>query len=114
MYIIPEIEVFEDAGFQGNSWRFNRPADWGWTYVGSDWNDKISSVVVISGTWRFFENALDFHHQDSEGGARVTVGPGFYSFVEHPDFGGGMANDSISAILCVSDQPEGDLQVVDV
>jgi hypothetical protein len=110
MYILPEIEVFSDAGFEGNSWRFNWPPDWGWTYVGDDWNDTISSVIILSGQWQFFENATNFN--DGQGGASVTLGPGYYSYVEDSAFN--MANDSISAILCVSDQPEGDNPVEDM
>lgn len=110
MYILPEVEVFSDANFQGNSWRFNLPPNWGWTYVGDDWNDTISSVVVVSGQWQFFENATNF--DDGQGGASVTHGPGYYSYVENAAFN--MENDSISAILCVSDQPEGDNPVVDM
>jgi hypothetical protein len=110
MYILPEIEVFSDANFQGNSWRFNMPPGWGWSYVGDDWNDTISSVVVISGQWQFFENATNFN--DGQGGASVIHGPGYYSYVENSAFN--MENDSISAILCVNDQPEGDNPVVDM
>ena len=73
-------------------------------YVGDDWNDKISSVVVVSGTWQFFEHA-------GFGGASTIVGPGYYQFVEDPQFN--FQNDSISSILCLSDQPQGDFPVVD-
>lgn len=93
MHITPSILVFKDAGFG--------PSLGG---VGDDWNDSISSVVVLSGTWQFFENA-------GFSGASTTVGPGWYQFVEDPQFN--MQNDTISSILCVSDQPQGDNPVSD-
>jgi Beta/Gamma crystallin len=112
MYILPEVEVFTDANFSGGSWRFNMPPNWGWEYVGDDWNDTISSVVIISGRWQFFENA-NFNNVDGRTeGASVIHGPGYYAFVEDPQFN--MQNDTISSILCVSDQPEGDDPVVDM
>jgi hypothetical protein len=109
MYILPEIVVYKDINFGGDSWRFNMPPGWGWSYVGDDWNDSISSVVVVSGTWQFFNNA-GFDYGDDV----VTIYPGYYSFVEHFAFGGaGMRNDTISSILCLSDSPQGDNPVVD-
>jgi len=99
MYILPEVVVYKDANFMGDTWRANLPPGWGWNYVGDDWNDTISSVVVVSGTWQFFENA-------AFGGASTTVGPGYYTFVENPAFN--FPNDSISSFQCVSDQPQGD------
>ena len=60
------------------------------------------SVIVLSGTWQFFEHA-NFK------GAHATVGPGWYQFVEDSQFN--MQNDTISSILCVSNQPEGDRPV---
>ncbi|HEY7078920.1 MAG TPA: peptidase inhibitor family I36 protein [Nitrososphaeraceae archaeon] len=44
--IFPEIVVFEHKNFGGAEWRTNL----GWSYAGDFWNDKISSVIVISGT----------------------------------------------------------------
>ena len=104
MYILPEIVVYGDSAFSGGEWRFNFAPGWGWGYVGDDWNDKISSVVVVSGTWQFFEHA-------GFGGASTIVGPGYYQFVEDPQFN--FQNDSISSILCLLDQPQGDFPVVD-
>ena len=98
MYILPEVEVFSDANFQGNSWRFNMAPGWGWTYVGDDWNDTISSVIVVSGIWQFFENG-GFTPPFSQ------VGPGWYSYVQDPSFN--LDNDSISSMLCVGDD-QGD------
>lgn len=95
MLIFPEIVVFEDVNFGGSEWRTNLD----YSYVGDDWNDSISSVIVISGTWQFFENA-------NFGGASTVVGPGYYSFVENQPFN--MTNDTISSFRVVSWDPQGD------
>ena len=87
MYILPGMTVYQDANFVNTDyWGFNVPPGWGWSYVGDDWNDKISSVVITSGTWQFFEHA-------GFGGASTIVGPGYYKFVEDPQFN--MQNDSM-------------------
>jgi hypothetical protein len=99
MYILPEVVVYKDANFDGDEWITKFPQGWGWSYVGDNWNDSISSVIVTSGTWQFFQDA-------NFGGTSVTVGPGCYTFVQNPGFN--MPNDSISSFLCVSDQPQGD------
>ncbi len=98
--------VYNDANFNNNEyWYFSLPKGSGWSYVGDNWNDKISSVIILSGTWQFFENA-------GFTGASTTVGPGFYKFVEDRQFN--MQNDTISSILCIDDQPQGDNPVVDL
>ena len=104
MYILPEIVIYKDADFNGDEWRFNLPPGWGYTYIGDDWNDKISAVIVIAGTWLFCEHA-NFH------GAQTIVGPGYYRWVEDQPFN--MQNDSISSIKCLDDYPQGDKPVVD-
>jgi hypothetical protein len=106
MYILPSVIVFRDVNFDfDNEAIFSLPPGWGYTYVGDNWNDTISSVIVFSGTWQFFEIA------GFQGGS-ATVGPGWYKFVEDPQFN--MQNDTISSILCISDQPQGDNPVADV
>jgi hypothetical protein len=105
MYIMPSIIVFKDADFPfgDQTWEFSLPSGWGYSYVGDSWNDSISSVMVLSGTWQFFEHA-------GFKGASTTVGPGWYTWVENPQFN--MQNDTISSIRCVSDQPQGDNPVI--
>lgn len=95
MLIFPEVVVFEHITWGGAEWRTNLNH----SYVGDFWNDKISSVIVISGTWEFFEHA-NFE------GASTRVGPGYYSWVESKPFN--MANDSISSFRVVSWDPQGD------
>jgi hypothetical protein len=105
MYILPSIIVYQDAGFVNVPVPISFPPGWGYSYVGDGLNDSISSVIVLSGTWQFFANA-------GFTGASTTVGPGWYQNVEDPQFN--MSNDTISSILCVSDQPQGDHPVVDL
>lgn len=105
MHIQPSIIVFKDAGFNvdNNNQLISFPPGWGYSYVGDNWNDTISSVIVLSGMWQFFPCA-------GFNGPPATVGPGYYTYVEDPPFG--MPNDTISSILCISDQPQGDHPVV--
>ena len=92
---LPEIVVYKDANFGGDSFRTNLD----YTYVGDDWNDSISSVIVVSGTWQLYENA-DF------GGAKSNLlTPGYYAWVEDP--GVTIANDSISSFQVISFEPDG-------
>ncbi|WP_420800207.1 beta/gamma crystallin-related protein [Paraburkholderia tagetis] len=55
-------------------------------------NDKISSFVVLSGSWQFFRD-INF-----TGPASGIFGPGRYNWVENV----GIPNDSISAVRRVS------------
>ena len=73
---MPEIIVYKDTNFQGDSWLTSLPPGWGWNYVGDNWNDSISSVIILSGKWTFFENG----GFDQSANFR-TVGPGWYTFV---------------------------------
>jgi len=54
---LPEIEIFEHINFGGASWRTNL----NYLYVGGWWNDKISSIIIVRGTWRFYQ------HRDYKG-----------------------------------------------
>jgi len=92
-YLLPEVVVFQDVNFGGNSWRINL----NYSYVGDDWNDTISSIIVISGTWTFCLNA----GPPSSDNPNWTLGPGYYSWVE--DYG--IPNDSISAIYINQNAP---------
>jgi len=56
--------------------------------INGDWNDKISSIVVVSGQWEVFR---DVNYQVKEG---ATLSPGAYHWVEAID----IPNDSISSI----------------
>lgn len=79
---VAEIEVFWDRDWKGERWRESLDV----SYTGDHWNDEISSIIVYSGTWRFFADA-DFAGQSWD------LGPGQYAFVgDH-----GIANDTISS-----------------
>jgi hypothetical protein len=82
-----------------------------------DWNDRVSSIVVVRGTWRLFENgrrnteldetpleALDVSSKEAVGGwsCVVSAGPGGPVRVTARD--GLFADDEISSIELVSDR----------
>lgn len=64
---LPEIIIFDHVGFKGASARTNLS----FHYLGKFWNDRISSVIVVSGIWRFYR---DPHY----GGDHWDLGPGYY------------------------------------
>lgn len=84
---LPEIVIYEHSNFSGASVRTNL----GWYEVGDWWNDKISSIVVVSGVWRFYEH---WHFE----GRYWDIGPGYYYRVEE----GGIPNDVISSFRIIS------------
>jgi hypothetical protein len=92
---LPEVVVFQDVNWGGAEWRTNLDI----LYTGDWWNDTISSIIVVSGTWQFFEH-------DHFGGARSNLlTPGYYPWVEDPVVN--IANDSISSFHVVSFEPDG-------
>ena len=58
--------------------------------VEGDWNDKVSSIVVVSGRWQFFK---DTGWQNPMG---PVLGPGVY-----PVLPSGIRNDAISSAKIV-------------
>ena len=96
---LPEIIVFKDANFGGDSLRTNLD----YLYVGDDWNDSISSLIVVAGTWQLYENA-NFNQPDG-GASSNLLTPGYYSWVEDPVVN--MANDSVSSFQVISFTPDG-------
>ena len=64
---LPEVIIFDHVGFQGASARTNLS----FLYLGKFWNDRISSVIVVNGVWRFYRDA---HY----GGDYWDLGPGYY------------------------------------
>ena len=63
---------------------------WVGSWVGSWWNDRISSIIVVNGTWRFYE------HKDLQG-RYWDLRPGFYRWVVDA----GIPNDIISSFQCI-------------
>ena len=119
IFLVPEVVIFEHRDCNGLQRRFNVEVinlgiheafiNWEWAGSGSHNHTKVSwaalgvsSVMVISGTWQFYEQT-----QYGTGG-RVSppVPPGAYSYVELPEFG--MINDQIGSFRPISDQPQGD------
>jgi hypothetical protein len=84
---LPEIVIYEHIDFGGVSERTNL----NWYYVGDWWNDKISSIIVVQGTWRFFEH---WHYE----GRYWDLEPNYYHWVE----AAGIPNDIISSFACIA------------
>ena len=70
MIVLPEVVVYEDVNFEGRSLRTNLS----YIMLGADLNDQISSVIVVSGEWRFCK--------DPDFGDCTTLGPGYYENIE--------------------------------
>jgi hypothetical protein len=64
---LPEIIVFDHVGFKGAYARTNLS----FHFLGEFWNDRISSVIVVNGVWRFYRD--DYYKGDY-----WDLGPGFY------------------------------------
>ena len=64
---MPELVVFDHIGFKGAAARTNLS----FHYLGDFWNDRISSLIIVSGVWRFYRD--DYYKGDS-----WDLGPGFY------------------------------------
>jgi ATP-dependent Lon protease len=91
----PEVIIYEHADFGGEQQHIKESIP----NVGS-WNDKITSVIVKSGTWQFFE------HENYGSPSSKKVGPGYYENVEMPEFN--IRNDNITSIKAISSSPQGD------
>lgn len=81
--VLPEITVCEDIDFGGDAWR----TSFAYSYVGDDWNDKISSFIIYSGYYQFYR------HRDFIEPMGGLLGPGHYRWVGDV----GIDNDSISS-----------------
>jgi hypothetical protein len=99
MLIFPEVVLYTEINFGGAEARINYHL----LDLHPFWNDSISSVIVVSGTWQFFES-------DNWQGVNTTVLPGWYSSVEKQPFN--MVNDTISSFKIISWDPQGDNPVV--
>lgn len=87
---IPQAIVFENFNMSGNHQHFfaSIPDMTKWD---NNWNDKISSIVVISGTWTFFADPVGAGSQPNKS---ITLGPGVYPDVTKE----GMDDNSISQV----------------
>lgn len=84
---LPEVVIYEHIDFGGANERTNL----NYHFVGGFWNDKISSIVVVSGIWEFYEH----HHYE---GRKWKLGPGYYRWIVD----NGIPNDIISSFKCVA------------
>ena len=66
-YRLPELVVYDHVGFKGAYARTNLS----FHYLGDFWNDRISSLIVVSGIWRFYRD--EYYKGD-----HWDLGPGFY------------------------------------
>ena len=64
---MPELIVFDHIGFGGAFARTNLS----FHFLGNFWNDRISSLIVVSGVWRFYRD--EYYKGDS-----WDLGPGYY------------------------------------
>ena len=64
---LPELIVYDHVCFQGAYARTNLS----FHYLGDFWNDRISSLIVVSGIWRFYRD--EYYKGD-----HWDLGPGFY------------------------------------
>ena len=58
---LPEIVVYDHVGFKGAYARTNLS----FHFLGDFWNDRISSLIVVSGVWRFYRD--EYYKGDSLG-----------------------------------------------
>jgi hypothetical protein len=61
--------------------------------INGNWNDKVSSFVIVSGTWQFFKDENFQSPQGNLGG----LGPGLYPSVTAV----GIDNDALSSVRLV-------------
>ncbi len=64
---MPEIIIYDCAGFRGAYARTNLS----FHYLGNFWNDRISSLIIVSGVWHFYRD--EYYKGDC-----WELGPGFY------------------------------------
>jgi hypothetical protein len=81
-----EMIVYTDANFRGNSVRLSaNDANTQRQLIGK-FNNSISSIKILSGTWQFFTN-------NDRSGLAQTLGPGNYNRLDP------RMNDTISLIV---------------
>jgi hypothetical protein len=64
---LPELIVYDHVGFKGAFARTNLS----FHYLGDFWNDRISSLIIVNGVWRFYRD--EYYKGD-----HWDLGPGFY------------------------------------
>ena len=64
---LPEVVIYDHICFGGAYARTNLS----FHYIGDFWNDRISSLIVVSGVWRFYRD--EYYKGD-----HWDLGPGYY------------------------------------
>jgi hypothetical protein len=64
---LPELVVYDHIGFAGAYARTHLS----FHFIGDFWNDRISSLIIVSGVWRFYR---DEYYK----GPSWDLGPGYY------------------------------------
>jgi hypothetical protein len=64
---LPELILYDHVGFKGAYARTNLS----FHFLGDFWNDRVSSLIVVSGIWRFYRD--EYYKGD-----HWDLGPGFY------------------------------------
>jgi Beta/Gamma crystallin len=82
---MPHVILFEHVNFRGAHLHVFRPER---NLVAFSFNDRVSSIVVLDGTWRFYR------HKDFDGAYARTLGSGLYPNVETVD----IQNDDMSSL----------------
>src|SRR5258708_2511869 len=80
---LPEVVVYEYHEYGGQSYRTNLNV----VRMSKEFNDKISSIVVVQGIWRFYR---DLNYK----GDYWDLGVGYYPSI-------GSASDVISSFQCI-------------
>lgn len=78
---MPRVILYRDYNFQGPAKEVTSATDL------RDFNDQVSSIVVLEGIWQFFAN----YNFDE---LRATLIPGVYPSVDAV----GIANDTLSSL----------------
>lgn len=79
-----QVILYKDADFQGEYKHIYQATP----YVGDDFNDKTSSIIVAKGTWMFYL------HSNYGGPFVIPLRPGLYPNVTHV----GIINDNLSSL----------------
>lgn len=94
------VLLFEDRGF-GGRYKDIQSADPDLTASDAGYfNDKVSSIVVLSGNWQFCRD-VRFAGPYQKNGRAIVLPPGMYSFVGDV----GISNDDLSSLKAVTDPP---------
>lgn len=84
---LPEMILYKNHGFNPDQGVW--PINMGYSYMGDEWNDTVSSIVVVRGNWKVC--------QDPKFVTCRSIGPGAYDLHDWPGW-----DNTISSIQVVS------------